>query len=295
MPLPGAPSGGQPGPAPPALSPPHPALALTQTALAFLKRDFLIAASYKTAFVADTVGILFKVTTFRYLSAIFGDRAAPSLAAYGGDYFAFLIVGLALMDFVHTSLKTFTTSIRDSQLTGTLEVVLLSPIKLSHMILFSSLWAYVFTTLRFLVYLVFGSVLFSLDLHRANVLGGVVVLLLSILSFAPLGIITATVIMVFKKGAWFATLVSGLSVLLGGVVYPLEVLPPPVARLGAFVPMSYCTNAMRQTLLNGLSLVDLGRDVLALIAFGAILLPLSLVLFQIAVTRTKKLGTLTQY
>ena len=99
-----------------------------KTAFAFLRKDFLITASYKTAFAADALGIVFKVITFYYIGAVFGEGVAPSLASYGHDYFAFLIIGIALLDFVHTSLDTFSVSIRESQMTGTLEVVLLSPI-----------------------------------------------------------------------------------------------------------------------------------------------------------------------
>jgi len=123
-------------------------LSSLRTALAFLKRDFLIAASYRTAFAADALGIVFKVITFYYIGAVFGEGVAPSLKAYGHDYFAFLIIGIALLDFVHTSLDTFSVSIRDSQMTGTLEVVLLSPIQLPHMVVYSSLWPYVFTALK---------------------------------------------------------------------------------------------------------------------------------------------------
>src|SRR5436190_18086148 len=158
-----------------------------KTALAFLKRDFLITASYKTAFAADALGIVFKVITFYYIGAVFGESVSPSLKTYGHDYFAFLIIGIALLDFVHTSLDTFSVSIRDSQMTGTLEVVLLSPIQLPHMVAYSSLWPYVFTAVRFLTYVGSGMVLFGLQISGHGIFTALVVLMLPILCFAPLG------------------------------------------------------------------------------------------------------------
>jgi ABC-2 type transport system permease protein len=265
------------------------------TALAFLRRDFLIAASYKTAFAADALGIVFKVITFYYIGAVFGDGVAPSLKAYGHDYFAFLIIGIALLDFVHTSLDTFSVSIRDSQMTGTMEVVLLSPIQLPHMVAYSSLWPYVFTALRFLTYIVAGVVLFGLRISGAGIVTAVVVLLLTILCFAPLGIISAAVIMLFKKGTWFQTVINGTSVLLAGVAYPVDVLPKWASRISGYLPLTHSANAMRQALLNGQSAVGVGRDLAALAAFAAVFLPISLWLFQLSVDRTKQLGTLTQY
>ena len=270
-------------------------LSSLRTALAFLKRDFLIAASYRTAFAADALGIVFKVITFYYIGAVFGEGVAPSLKAYGHDYFAFLIIGIALLDFVHTSLDTFSVSIRDSQMTGTLEVVLLSPIQLPHMVVYSSLWPYVFTALRFLTYVGAGVVLFGLKISGFGILTALVVLLLTILCFAPLGIISAAVIMLFKKGVWFQTLVNGTSVLLAGVAYPVDVLPAWASRISYYLPLTHSVTAMREALLNGKGLTEVGGHLLALVFFATVLMPISLWLFQLSVNRTKQLGTLTQY
>jgi ABC-2 type transport system permease protein len=263
--------------------------------MAFLRRDFLITASYKTAFAADALGIVFKVITFYYIGAVFNDGVAPSLGAYRHDYFGFLIIGIALLDFVHTSLDTFSVSIRDSQMTGTLEVVLLSPIQLPHMVAYSSLWPYVFTALRFLTYVGAGVLLFGLRIAPGGIPTALVLLLLTIFCFAPLGIICAAVIMVFKKGVWFQTLINGTSVLLAGVAYPVDVLPRWAARASYYLPLTHSATGMRKALLNGASLVDVRTELGALAMFATVLLPLSLVIFQMSVSRTKQLGTLTQY
>jgi ABC-2 type transport system permease protein len=266
-----------------------------RTAAAFIKRDLLIAVSYKTAFAADLLSIVFQVTTFYFIGAVIGDGVAPSLRSFGHGYFAFLIVGIALMDFVHTSLETFATSIRDSQTTGTLEAVLLSPIRLYQMVVFSSLWPYLFTAMRFATYMIVGGTLFGLRIEPSGIPVALVILALTILAFAPLGILCASVIMVFKKGAWFRMLINGVSVLLAGVVYPVTVLPPWASQVSYFVPLTHSANGMREALLNGRSLMALRDDAMFLLAFGTLMLPFSLWLFELAVNQTKKLGTLTQY
>jgi len=265
------------------------------TAVAFVKRDFLTAVSYKSAFAADTLGILFKCITFYYIGEVFESAVTGALSNFGGSYFAFLIIGIALTDFIHTSLETFGTSIRESQMTGTLEIVLLSPIRVPHLLLYSSLWSYIFTTWRFLVYLTFGALLFDLRIGSANVLSTAVFLILTVLCYAPLGIITATVIMVFKKGAWFRTMISATSFLLGGVAYPISVMPDWIATISYYIPMTHSVNGMREALLNGASLSSLTADIAFLSVFALALIPTSLVLFELGLARTKKLGTLTQY
>jgi ABC-2 type transport system permease protein len=264
---------------------------------AFFRRDFFIAASYKTAFVADAIGIVFKVITFYYIGAVVGGAVAPSLADFGHNYFAFLLIGVALVDFVHTSLETFATSIRDSQMTGTLEIVLLSPIRLPQMVWYSSLWPYFFTAVRFAAYMAVGMILFDLPIAGAGIPAALAVLMLTILCFAPLGILSATIIMIFKKGTWFQTLVSGASFLLGGVAYPVDVLPSALSRFSYYLPLTHSVNALRQALLNGrgVTSAELHGDLLFLAAFALVLIPLSLAAFEFGVNRARTLGTLTHY
>jgi ABC-2 type transport system permease protein len=266
-----------------------------QQPLAFLKRDFLIAASYKSMFAADLLGILFKVITFYFIGELFSSAVDSSLQSYGGNYFAFLIIGIALMDFMHTSLATFDTSIRESQMMGTLEIVLLSPIHVTQMVLYSSLWAYAFTTIRFLWYLLFGVTLFGLPVTEGDLLATVVFLLLSVLAFAPLGILSATVVLVFKRGTWFRSALSAGSLLLGGVAYPISVLPEWIQGVTWYIPMTHSVNAMRGALLNGEPLSALHPEILFLLVFAGIAIPVSLAIFQFGVDHTKRSGTLTQY
>ena len=271
------------------------AVSVPALAWAFLKRDILIAASYKTAFVGEALGVLFKVITFYYISKVFGGVLTPNLARYNNDYFAYLMIGVALMDFMYTSLETFDNNIRESQLMGTLEIVLLTPIKLTHMLLFSSLWPYVFTTLSFLTYLLFGVLIFDLQIGNSNPVTAVVMLLLAVLTFAPLGIVSATVVLVFKRGSGLRKVFSATSALLGGAFYPTQVLPDWIQSVCYFVPMTHAVTGLRAALISNASLSELTSEILFLCVFAAISLPLSLLLFKAGVVHTKRTGTLTQY
>lgn len=268
---------------------------MLSTPYAFFKRDFLIAASYKSAFVAEVVGILGKVVTFYFVGEVFGGYVSPDLAAYDNNYFAFLIIGIALMDFMRASLEIFDTSIRESQLMGTLEIVLLSPIRLSSMLLYSSLWMYVFTVMKFLVYLLFGALLFDLNMGNADPWAAVVFLTLSILCFAPIGIISATITLIFKRGVWFRSMVQGIFFLLGGVAFPISVLPEWLSQISYYIPMTHCVEGMRQSLLRGEPLAALHENIVFLLLFAAVAIPLSLLTFHLGVARTKGQGTLTHY
>lgn len=262
---------------------------------AFLKRDFLLNTSYRLAFMIQIVGVGLGASIFYFISRIFGDAASPMLAAYGGNYFAFVIIGVAFADYLGAGLNSLSATIRDGQVTGTLELMLLTPTRLSVVLLASSLWSFVFPSLRILVFMVSGVLLFGLDLSHANVLSSVVVLIISVICFAGMGLLSASFVMVFKQGDPIGALVTALAGLFGGALYPVEVLPPALQVISAILPVTYALRAIRLAVLQGYNLTELRGDLMVLIMFSLLLVPLGLAAFGFAVKRAKIDGSLAQY
>jgi ABC-2 type transport system permease protein len=267
---------------------------LFRTAWAFIRRDFLVAVSYRTAFIGELLYIFLGVSIFYYMGRVFDGTMSPFLAPYGGNYSAFLLIGVALNDFLKVSLSTFNASIRESQMMGTLEMMLLSPVRVTSILIYSSLWSYLFATVRFMAFVVFGFLLYGFDLQNANLLGGIVILLLSILCFSAFGIVTAAFIMLFKKGE-ITSVMTTASLLLGGVMFPAEVLPEWLKAASFFLPLTHALNGMRKALIRGETLEALLPEMATLAVFSAVLFLVGITSFMMAVHRTKVTGTLGQY
>lgn len=262
---------------------------------AFLKRDLIQEASYRFSFILQFASIFFSVLIFYFISNLLGEAAAPYLAEYGGDYFAFVLIGIAFLGYFSTGLSSFANSLRHSQTTGTLEAMLTTPTRLSAIILASSIWDYLMTTLRVLVYLAVGLFLMQTGLQGGNYLAAVVVIILTVLVASSLGILSASFIMVFKRGDPIQWGVSTLSILLGGVYFPVAILPPALAWISRLLPITYSLHAMRLALLQDAAWSELIYDFLVLGLFVVGLLPLSLLAFRYAVQRAKMEGSLTHY
>jgi ABC-2 type transport system permease protein len=262
---------------------------------AFLKRDLSQALSYRLSFMLQLFGIFFSVASFYFLSRLFGSALVPQLEQYGGDYFSFVLIGLAFSGYLSLSLSNFAQSIREGQVMGTLEIMLLSPTRLSSILISSSLWSYLFSTFNVVIYLLAGTLVFGFSISHANFLTAIVVLILSIASFSGLGILSAAVVLVVKKGDPVAWLFGGVSSLLAGVYYPLSVLPDWVVPLSRFLPLTYALDAMRLAMLKGYSLYDVRFDIMVLLAFTVVLTPLSFLVFRKALKRAKMEGSLIQY
>jgi ABC-2 type transport system permease protein len=270
-------------------------LTLLHKAIAFLRRDFKTELSYRFSFLLNLAGISFSVIMFYYIAKLFGKAASPYLADYGGDYFSFVIIGIAFSGYLSTSLHSFSGAIREGQMLGTLEAMMVTPTGIPAIILFSSLWSFVSTTIEVLLYLLVGVVIFGLDLGRANILSALIVMGLTILSFSPFGIVSASFIMAFKRGDPIAFFFGTGSALLGGVYYPIGILPEWMQNLSHLLPITYSLKAMRLALLKGYTIAELAPDLWALALFSAIMVPLSLLSFSYAARKAKEKGSLGQY
>ena len=266
-----------------------------QKLLAFLKRDLVTEVSYRFSFLFRLLSVFSSVASYYFLARFIGNSSIPELNAYGGDYFAFVLVGVALSDYLSTSLDAFSRTIRDSQLTGTLESLLSTQTSLSTIILCSAVYPFVWTSFHVLLYLFLGVGIFGVHFTVGNWLAPVVLLLLAIVVFSGLGILSASFIMLFKRGSPVAWLFGMVSWLLGGVMYPVTVLPTWLQTLAALLPITYAIEGMRAALLRGATWHELWPSLGALLVFAIIALPLGLVSFQYATRRAQITGTLGQY
>lgn len=266
---------------------------LASTALAFLRRDARIAVSYRLSAFMQVTSILLSVGILHFLARLVGE--GPHLSGMEGGYFPFVVTGVAFIGYLDSSMRSFSTSIREGQINGTLEAIFATPASVASILVSSSLWSFTVTSLRVAGYLLLGALLFGMDLSRANIPAALLVQALSIASCIPIGILSASFILVFKRGDPFAFLVDSASFLLAGVYYPTEVLPGPLRLLSQLLPITHSLEAMRAVLLRGATLRDILPQLLILAAFAAVLLPSTLYIFRRGLDQAKRRGTLAHY
>jgi ABC-2 type transport system permease protein len=262
---------------------------------AFLKRDFLINSSYKTSFLFQSGSIILTVLTFFFISRLFGERASRYLTNYGGDYFPFVLIGIAFYGYLTTAMNSFTQAIEQEQSMGTLEAIILSPTKISTVLISGSLWNFFITSFNIFLYLLLGVIFFNFPIDKINIPSVITIAILTITSFSSIGIISASFILVLKRGDPVVLFFSGISRLLGGVYFPITILPIWVQKISHLLPITYSLHGMRMAILMGHSVKDISRDIFALILFSIIFLPFSILCFKFALGKAKKYGSLIYY
>ncbi len=261
---------------------------------AFLRRDLAEAASYKFSFIFSVVGILFSSATFYFISRLVTPGTA-TLAAYGGDYFSFAMVGIAFSGLLGIFQEGLPQVVRSAQVSGTFEALLVTRTSMPVILFGSSMYSLMFALLRTAIHLGLAVAVFGMRLGSINIPGLLLVLILTAVCFLSLGMLSASFVLVYKLGnpiSWFFGSVSGL---LGGMLFPVAVLPSWMRGLSFFLPVTHVLEGLRLSLLSSAPFSRILPSIAALAVFSALLLPLGLWTFRLALHKAKKDGTLTQY
>ncbi|MFH1776552.1 MAG: ABC transporter permease [Candidatus Omnitrophota bacterium] len=262
---------------------------------AFIKKEFLSEISYRFAFFFHFFSIFAQIITFYFIDRLFGSRITPHLKPYGVNYFSYVLLSIAFFTYVGTGLSSLNQRIRTEQLIGTLEALLVTPTKISTIIFSLGLWDFIWASISVVLYLFFGVILFGVDLTQINLLSTAIILILTIISFYGMGLIAASFIIVLKKGQPITWLVNSLFGLLGGVYYPVSVLPAWLGTLSQILPVTYSIKAMQLAVYKGYSAQLLTSEITALIICSIVILPAGLYVFKWAIKRTRIDGSITHY
>ena len=135
---------------------------LPRRIFAFVARDFRLFVSYRMQFFLRIISVLAVVTTLFFISKIFAGFTDPQFSQWR-DPLASWLTGLAVLNYFMTGFSSLANSIRQEQMQGTLESVLLTPINLPTVIVSSSAWDFLETTFFSFLYLFFGRVFFGVQ------------------------------------------------------------------------------------------------------------------------------------
>jgi ABC-2 type transport system permease protein len=270
-------------------------IATLRKPLAFVVRDFRDETSYKLAFALRFTNIFFDVFVFYFLSLLINDTASPYLQSYGGDYFAFALIGITFTRFFSATIISLRAFIRESQLNGTLEALLSTQTNALTVITSSMLYPFLFTSMEVIVFFALGLTLFEVNIYWSNLPVALIVLVLSLISFTSLGILSAGFIIVYKRGDPVAKILTLTTQILAGEIYPISVLPGWMQMVSMLVPVTYSLEGIRLALLQNHSLSQLSSIISALVIFDIILVPASIIFFNYSIKRAKMDGSLAQY
>lgn len=265
-------------------------------ATAFIKKDIKISVSYRLQFVFQFLQIFFGVAIIYFIGKMLvGGGKALILKEYGSDYFSFALVGLAINSYLRAGLVSITNDIRQIMNQGTLEAMCAVPINYTWLILCSSLWQFVFETIRVAFYFVIAISVFGMSLPTANWPGAIFILALTVPVFLMLGTISCSILIVVKRGDPINWVFSSLCSLLAGTMFPVNVLPTWLQTVSSYLPLTHSLEATRRCLLTGAGLNRVSSNILALLVFVIVLTPLTIFVNSRCMKFAKKRGVFSTH
>lgn len=272
-------------------------VSLASVVAAFLRRDLAEAASYRAAFVLRSLWMMAALAGFFFFSRFLAAGGAVLPFDRYGDagYLGFWLVGVTVGDLFESLVSTLSRRVREAQVHGTLEATLATPAPAGYVLIGACAADVLFAFGRLAVY--GGAGMYVFDVHLGPVHAGSVAIatLLSLVAFGGLALVGAALTMTFRRIDPVSAVAGLAAVVIGGIYYPIDILPPVVARLAYAFPLAPSLEALRRSLFAAAAPSELLVELAALALFGAVVLPLGVWLLARALARAREDGSLSHY
>jgi ABC-2 type transport system permease protein len=262
---------------------------------AFIRRDWAINRSYRLDFIVGWAQTLVWFVLFFFIGRFVDNMGFASRSTVDHGYFPFVIVGLVIWNVLSSTISAYQRSLRDLQTMGTLEAMLATPPSPVLLTIMGPSYELMIALIQQLVTLMLAGVLLGVPFNFGigALFAAIVAMVICVGLSALLGLMLSGITLVVKRGANrpIAFLMSAL-MLLGGIYFPVTVLPRPMQVLAQCSPITWCVSILREALLNDHVLYP---QLLLLILAAIVAVPIAGMTFAYALDHARRNGTLTQY
>lgn len=240
------------------------------------------------------VGDISEIVLLGYAS---GSRAG--FEEYAGiiDFVSFLVVGGALWAFWMVLISGIGGALREEQLSGTLEVNCICPIKRVDILIGYSLSYLIESTLWLPLYFILGSLIFGLTFNTTlpKIALALIGFFLSIIASHGFSFIVAGLVFKFKEPGILSTFLTHPLYYFSGAYFTIKAVPYAIRWISYLIPTSYSIDVLRTTLLGSKPFMPLLYELLILLTLAITLPILGLLLFSQLEKDALKKGDLATY
>ncbi len=258
--------------------------------VAVMRRDLTVYLTYRTRLVSQALTAVFSLTLFYYVSKLVhvGGFATPA------SYFGFVVVGIALVSILYSCFSV-AELVRQELIVGTFDRLLLSPFGAIRSMVAMTLFPLFYSFIIASITLGIGWAVFGLELHWSTVPLSIPAMLLALLAFMPFGLLFAALTVATKQGNVGTSWVIALISIVGGLYFPVSLLPDWAQTVAKLQPFTPATELLRHLLVNSPENGSSAVAVVKIAAFASVLLPLSIYAVHHAIRLGQRRGTIIEY
>ena len=206
-----------------------------------------------------------------------------------------ILIGITLIVYFRKVLLAFSQKIFYGLLTGNLEALLNTGTNIRTIILISPLYSILYKLTHVVMVIIISALFFKVDFSNANFIVAIVFFIIAVVAFSGIGIITSAIVLIIKKSAPVQWGIAILLSLMSGAYFPIEFLPESIQNMALLNPLKHALDAIRLSLFKGHSFQMLKTQLIILSLIAIVLMPFSLFVFNQAVKKVKREGSLLNY
>jgi len=255
-----------------------------------------LKASY--AFVERNLNLSRRYWGWEVAWFVYSAATALSVSLIGaevgdGRLILSLVIGAVFWNYLSIVFEFVADTIAWERWEGTLEYTMMAPVRRFSHLFGSSLYALVYGLVHTALILVLLVIFFQLDLTRANLLTAAGFMVAGSFSIVGIGFAAAILPLLYvERGAQMTFVIQSLILVVSGVYYRIEILPPWMQFFSHLSPATYILDGVRQGLLDGTPLTALVGDLWPLVVMGLVLIPMGMWAFGRAEAYAKRTGKL---
>jgi ABC-2 type transport system permease protein len=261
----------------------------------FVARNFRMLYTYKLALSVSIIGIIFNLFYLVLFGSMFGVTSLQSISQYGGDFISYLLIGSIGWSFLWSIMDATSVSLSEEMRLGPFESILLTPTRLSTMMLSYSLYGCFFGFIIFVVLVSVGFFLFGISAFANASIFTLIIFVLSISMMIGFGMIFGGLTIWLKQIGETVGLLQNIVMFFCGVYFPVAVLPELFQPVAQFVPFYYSIEGLRLSLLSSTSISEIYYFIGILLVLSIFFIIVGLLVLRIGLAKAKRDGSLAFY
>lgn len=257
---------------------------------AVIRRDFHVFLSYRTRLVSQILTSIFSLTLFYYVSRLVRVEGFTT----PDRYFGFVVVGIALVGVLYSCFAVSET-IRQELVAGTFERLLLSPFGGVRGAVATMVFPLAYSFVLAAITLGLGVVIFGMELHWSTVPLALPALFLALLAFLPFGLFFSALTIATKQANIGASWIIALLSIVGGLYFPIALLPSWVQLAAEVQPFTPATELLRHLLVDAPMETSIGLGLVKIVGFAELLVPVALYALYRSIRLGQRRGTIIEY
>jgi ABC-2 type transport system permease protein len=264
---------------------------LARQLAAVARRDARVQRTYG---ISAALGLLsggFGLFSYHFVGRLVPSGGSTALPA--GGYFEFVCTGLMLHMMVMATLSALGGALAREAAEGTLEPALASGVSPAALVAGATVVPLGLAIVQALIYAGAGSWMSGIAWSQACVATALVTLTATLIACAPLGLLGAALWLVLRRPGVVTTLTAFAFGILGGVYFPVALLPEPLRAVADWVPLAVGLRAFRAALLEGAGLAQAAPAIGRLALVATVTFPPAALALRFAFDRARRRGSLT--